>query len=53
MTFRQYDPAIGRFNGMDRLAELTYSLTPYRFAPAGASVSLVPYKENQQNKTVI
>ena len=32
MTFRQYDPAIGRFNGMDRLAELTYSLTPYRFA---------------------
>jgi RHS repeat-associated protein len=32
MDFRQYDPAIGRFNGMDRLAEFTHSITPYRFA---------------------
>jgi RHS repeat-associated protein len=32
MDFRQYDAAIGRFNGMDRLAELAYSITPYRFA---------------------
>ncbi len=32
MTFRHYDPAIGRFFGMDRLAELMPSLTPYRFA---------------------
>jgi RHS repeat-associated protein len=32
MDFRQYDPAIGRFYGMDRLSELGYSITPYRFA---------------------
>lgn len=32
MSFRQYDPAIGRFNGMDRFAMLAPSLTPYRFA---------------------
>ncbi|XLS28384.1 RHS repeat-associated core domain-containing protein [Flavobacteriaceae bacterium M23B6Z8] len=32
MTFRQYDPAIGRFNGIDRLAALVPSITPYRFA---------------------
>jgi RHS repeat-associated protein len=32
MDFRQYDPAIGRFYGMDRLSELAYSITPYRFA---------------------
>lgn len=32
MDFRQYDNAIGRFLGMDRLAELAYSITPYRFA---------------------
>ena len=32
MTFRQYDPTIGRFNGMDRLAVLVPSITPYRFA---------------------
>jgi len=31
MTFRQYDPAIGRFNGIDRLASLVPSITPYRF----------------------
>jgi RHS repeat-associated protein len=31
MDFRHYDAAIGRFNGMDRLAELAYSITPYRF----------------------
>lgn len=32
MDFRQYDPAIGRFVGMDRLSELAHSITPYRFA---------------------
>jgi RHS repeat-associated protein len=32
MGFRQYDPAIGRFNGMDRLCEIAFSITPYRFA---------------------
>ncbi|WP_425237720.1 DUF6443 domain-containing protein [Ulvibacterium sp.] len=32
MTFRQYDPAIGRFNGMDRFTEFSYDITPYRFA---------------------
>lgn len=31
MDFRQYDPAIGRFNGMDKLAEMSHNLTPYRF----------------------
>jgi len=31
MDFRQYDSAIGRFVGMDRLSELSYSMTPYRF----------------------
>ena len=31
MTFRQYDPAIGRFNGIDRFAALMPSITPYRF----------------------
>lgn len=32
MDYRQYDNAIGRFLGMDRLSELAYSMTPYRFA---------------------
>lgn len=31
MTFRQYDPTIGRFNCIDRLAILVPSITPYRF----------------------
>ncbi|MFY7937949.1 MAG: RHS repeat-associated core domain-containing protein, partial [Flavobacterium sp.] len=31
MDFRQYDAAIGRFNGMDRLTELVPSTSPYRF----------------------
>ena len=31
MTFRQYDPAIGRFSGIDRFASLIASITPYRF----------------------
>ncbi|MBL6447476.1 hypothetical protein JMN32_14250 [Fulvivirga sp. 29W222] len=29
--FRQYDPATGRFNGVDALAHMTPTLTPYRF----------------------
>ncbi|MNE14051.1 hypothetical protein D3C80_1069100 [compost metagenome] len=29
MDFRQYDSAIGRFNGMDALSEMQYSHTPY------------------------
>ena len=32
MDYRQYDNAIGRFVGMDRLSEFTHSITPYRFA---------------------
>jgi RHS repeat-associated protein len=32
MDFRQYDPAIGRFNSMDVLSERAYEITPYRFA---------------------
>ncbi|MDZ4330704.1 MAG: RHS repeat-associated core domain-containing protein, partial [Flavobacterium sp.] len=32
MSFRQYDPAIGRFNSIDRLAELALGITPFRFA---------------------
>ncbi|WP_299246985.1 DUF6443 domain-containing protein [uncultured Aquimarina sp.] len=31
MTFRQYDPTLGRFNAIDRLAELAPGITPYRF----------------------
>ncbi|WP_158629437.1 DUF6443 domain-containing protein [Flavobacterium microcysteis] len=31
MDFRQYDNALGRFNGMDALAEIQYSRTPYHF----------------------
>ena len=31
MDYRQYDSAIGRFNSMDRLSELTYGISPYRF----------------------
>lgn len=30
--YRQYDSAIGRFNSPDALSELTYSISPYRFA---------------------
>ncbi|UII34128.1 hypothetical protein LVD17_09910 [Fulvivirga ulvae] len=29
--FRQYDPATGRFNGVDALAHMMPNLTPYRF----------------------
>lgn len=32
MDFRQYDSAIGRFNSIDVLSELTPDWTPYRFA---------------------
>jgi hypothetical protein len=32
MDFRMYDNAIGRFLGIDKLAEFSYSITPYRFA---------------------
>ena len=32
MDYRQYDSAIGRFNSMDKLSELTYDISPYRFA---------------------
>jgi|GEM_PF-2757997 len=31
MDFRQYDNAIGRFNGIDALAEYSFDKTPYRF----------------------
>jgi RHS repeat-associated protein len=31
MDFRQYDNALGRFHGMDRLAEQMSSITPYHF----------------------
>lgn len=32
MTFRQFDMATGRFNGIDKLAAATYSMTPYHFS---------------------
>lgn len=32
MDFRQYDPAIGRFNSIDALSEMAPDWTPYRFA---------------------
>jgi hypothetical protein len=32
MDFRMYDNALGRFLGIDKLAEFSYSITPYRFA---------------------
>jgi RHS repeat-associated protein len=32
MDFRQYDNAIGRFVGMDRLSEMAVDITPYRFS---------------------
>ncbi len=32
MDFRQYDNALGRFHGMDALAEMQYSYTPYHFS---------------------
>ncbi|WP_394336500.1 RHS repeat-associated core domain-containing protein, partial [Flavobacterium macacae] len=32
MYFRHYDNANGRFNCMDRLADLMPGITPYRFA---------------------
>lgn len=31
MDFRQYDNALGRFNVIDPLAEMDYSMTPYHF----------------------
>jgi RHS repeat-associated protein len=31
MDYRQYDNAIGRFNGMDALAEMSPGITPYHF----------------------
>jgi RHS repeat-associated protein len=31
MDFRQYDSGLGRFHGVDLLAELAPSITPYRF----------------------
>jgi RHS repeat-associated protein len=32
MDFRQYDSAIGRFYGIDRMTELVPDMSPYRFA---------------------
>ena len=32
MDWRHYDPFLGRFNAVDKLAEITTSLTPYHFA---------------------
>ncbi|WP_271729331.1 DUF6443 domain-containing protein [Aquimarina algiphila] len=45
--WRDYDPAVGRFNKIDRFAEKYYAVTPYHFSannPAPASVSLVASK---------
>ncbi|MBS7232513.1 hypothetical protein KHA90_15955 [Flavobacterium psychroterrae] len=32
MEYRQYDNALGRFNSIDALSELAFSISPYRFA---------------------
>jgi RHS repeat-associated protein len=54
--FRQYDAQIGRFTGVDALAEKTFSETPYHFAgdnpinfndPSGA---MKQYNENNCGK---
>ena len=48
MDWRQYDAALGRFNSIDKLAEMKYDNTPYRYAfnnpnfwvdPSGGNVS--------------
>ncbi len=64
MDFRQYDSAIGRFNGMDRLSEMAYGISPYRFAfnnpimfsdPTGLieeSVLLDMFEKSGSGKTV-
>ncbi len=53
--FKKYDPQIGRFNGVDALAELTGDLTPYQFGandpvfwndPSGLSLA-APARPNQ------
>lgn len=31
MDYRQYDNALGRFNSMDKLSEMSHNITPYRF----------------------
>ncbi|WP_445457007.1 RHS repeat domain-containing protein [Flavobacterium sp. HNIBRBA15423] len=31
MDYRQYDSAIGRFNSMDKLSEMSHNITPYRY----------------------
>ncbi|WP_417199893.1 RHS repeat-associated core domain-containing protein [Bizionia sp.] len=56
MTFRQFDMALGRFHGIDKLAAHNYNITPYHFGannpiyysdPSGlletASISSLPY----------
>lgn len=32
MDWRHYDPAIGRFNSIDKLSEIAYGISPYAFA---------------------
>ncbi len=31
MDYRQYDNALGRFNSMDKVSEMSHNITPYRF----------------------
>ncbi|MFY7665515.1 DUF6443 domain-containing protein [Flavobacterium sp.] len=42
MTFRAYDPALGRFTGVDLLAELQYEHTPYHFGYGNPNVFADP-----------
>ncbi len=56
MDFRQYDNAIGRFLNPDRLSELAYSITPYRFTYNNPNIFADPsglYEEGNNSSSFI